>query len=104
MAPQALPPSIPPLPNNPEGWSANTNAAFEVLDSAYTHALGVLHQEGGDPVRYKLVSSNIVDSMIPILERMEVDGVPRHWIEACAFIFGPLVYELQVSALAAEGM
>jgi hypothetical protein len=84
--------------------SANTTTAFEVLGSAYTHALGVLHQEGGDPVRYKLVSSNNVDNMIPILECMDVDGVPRHWIETCAFTFGPLVYELQVSALAAEGM
>jgi hypothetical protein len=35
---------------------------------------------------------------------MEADGVSRPWIEACAYIFGPLVYELQVSALAAEGM
>ncbi|KAJ7871558.1 hypothetical protein B0H13DRAFT_2349849 [Mycena leptocephala] len=96
--------SIPALPDNPEGWSPNTNAAFEVLGSAYTHALGVLLQERGDPVRYKLVSSNIVDNMIPILERMDVDGVPRHWIETCAFVFGPLVYELQVSAVAAEGV
>jgi hypothetical protein len=42
--------------------------------------------------------------MIPILERMDDDGVHRHWIEGCAYIFGPLVYELQVSALAAEGV
>jgi hypothetical protein len=30
--------------------------------------------------------------------------VPRDWVDECANIFGPLVYELQVAALAAEGV
>ncbi|KAJ7020134.1 hypothetical protein C8F04DRAFT_1197029 [Mycena alexandri] len=104
MAPGPLPPSLPPLPDNLEGWSANTDTAYNILSAGYTHARGVLHQEGGDPVRYRLVSSNIVETLVPLLERMDVDGVPRPWIETCAYLFGPLVYELQVSALAAEGV
>ncbi|KAJ7443602.1 hypothetical protein B0H11DRAFT_2250518 [Mycena galericulata] len=41
--------------------------------------------------------------MIPILEGLEAI-VPRDWINDCTNIFGPLVYELQVSAFVAEGM
>lgn len=104
MAAEPLPNSLPQLPENAEPWSANTHAAYGVLNTAYMHALGVLRQEGGDPLRYKLVSSNIVDNMVPILERMGADGLPRNWIEECAYILGPLVFELQVSALAAEGV
>ncbi|KAJ7760864.1 hypothetical protein DFH07DRAFT_771655 [Mycena maculata] len=99
-----LPQSLPALPENPEPWSTNTLAAYNVLNTSYIHALGVLRQESGDPVRYKLVSSNIVDNMIPILERMGTDGLPQEWLERCAYILGRLVYELQVSALAAEGI
>ncbi|KAJ7727859.1 hypothetical protein DFH07DRAFT_970066 [Mycena maculata] len=35
---------------------------------------------------------------------MEGDGAPRTWVESVANILGPLVYELQVAALAAEGI
>ncbi|KAJ7764538.1 hypothetical protein DFH07DRAFT_1016246 [Mycena maculata] len=38
------------------------------------------------------------------LENMEGEGAPRDWVEAVANILGPLVYELQVAALAAEGI
>jgi hypothetical protein len=101
-----LPEELPALPHvhGQPPWSVNVLTAFRVLNTAYTHARGVLYQEGSDPLRYKLVSSNIVDKMLPILEHTEADGVSRDWIEECAKVFGPLVYELQVTSLAAEGM
>ncbi|KAJ6597751.1 hypothetical protein DFH09DRAFT_1304518 [Mycena vulgaris] len=74
-----------------------------MLDNAYVRAIETLRQEDSDPLRYKLLSSNIIDNLIPVLEGLEAE-VPRVWIDECANIFGPLVYELQVSALAAEGM
>jgi hypothetical protein len=42
--------------------------------------------------------------MVPILERMEEDRVPKEWVNNCAETLGPLVYELEVAALAAEGL
>jgi hypothetical protein len=99
-----FPGNLPPLPPSPNPWTANVLAAHQVLNNAYTRALETLRQEDSDAVRYKLLSSNIVDNLVPILENMEGDGAPRHWVEAAANILGPLVYELQLSALAAEGM
>ena len=64
--------------------------------------LQTLCSEDSDPIRYKLVSSNIVDTMIPVLEGMEAE-VPHPWIDETAKVLGPLVYELQVAALAAGG-
>ncbi|KAJ7742001.1 hypothetical protein DFH07DRAFT_50882 [Mycena maculata] len=78
--------------------------AYQVLNNAYTRALETLRQEDSDVVRYKLISSNIVDNLVPILESMEGDDVLRDWVDTCAHTLGPLVYELQVAALAAEGM
>lgn len=99
-----FPNDLPPLPPNPLPWTANVVTARQVLSSAFVRALAALREEDSDAVRYKLLSSNIVDNLIPVLENMEGDGAPRDWVEACAHILGPLVYELQVAALAAEGM
>ncbi|KAJ7215589.1 hypothetical protein GGX14DRAFT_562803 [Mycena pura] len=96
-----FPDNIPPLPPNP--WSTNVQNAYHVIDGAYTRALQALRAEDGDALRYKLLSSNIIDTMIPVLEGMEGE-VPREWIDSCAHTLGPLVYELQVSAHAAEGV
>jgi hypothetical protein len=96
--PEALP-SLPP----DQTWSANTITARQVLNNAYIRALQTLREEDSDPLRYKLLPSNIVDNLVPILEGMEAE-VPWVWIDECTNILGPLVYELQVSALAAEGM
>jgi hypothetical protein len=100
--PEPLPDDLPELPPNAQPWSVIVLGAFDVLSIAYTHALKVLYQEGSNVVRYQLVSSNIVDRMLPILEHMETEGMPCEWIEQCARIFGPLVYELQVIALQKE--
>ncbi|KAJ7735204.1 hypothetical protein B0H16DRAFT_1731466 [Mycena metata] len=98
-----FPENLPPLPLNAQLWSANVIAGHQVLDNAYTRALAALHEEDSDTLRYKLLSSNIVDNLIPILEGLEND-MPRDWIDDCARLLGPLVYKLEVAALAAEGV
>lgn len=100
-----FPDVLPPLPtNNPNPWTANVLAAYGVLNNTYMRALDTLRQEDSDAVRYRLLSSNIVDNLVPVLENMEGEGAPRPWVEVVAHILGPLVYELQVTALAAEGV
>ncbi len=98
-----FPENIPPLPPNLQPWPANVTIAHQVLDNAYIRALQSIREDGSDPLRYKLLSSNIIDNMVPILEGLEA-SVPRDWIDESVNIFGPLVYELQVVALGAEGM
>ncbi|KAJ7701689.1 hypothetical protein B0H16DRAFT_1617441, partial [Mycena metata] len=99
-----FPENLPPLPLNPSPWTANVIAAYGVLDSAFTRALDALRQEDSDAVRYRLLSSNVTDNLVPVLDNMESEGVPRDWVISCAEILGPLVYELEVVALAAEGI
>jgi hypothetical protein len=103
MATFNFPESLPPFPPSAEPWGANVVTGRQVLDDAYVRALQALHQEDSDTLRYKLLSSNIIDNLLPVLEGLERE-VPRDWVDECANIFGPLVYELQVAALAAEGV
>ena len=103
MEPFDFPENLPEFPANPLPWTTNALTARQVLNNSYTRALQTLREEDSDPLRYKLISSNIIDTMVPVLEGMEGE-VPRAWIDECAHILGPLVYELQVSALAAEGV
>ncbi|KAJ7162513.1 hypothetical protein C8R46DRAFT_1222623 [Mycena filopes] len=98
-----FPDVLPPLPPNNLPWSANVRTAYRVLNDAYTRALHALRQEDSDKLRYKLLSSNIIDNFVPVLEGLQAE-VPRDWIDQCAQLLGPLVYELEVSALAAEGV
>ena len=98
-----FPSSLPPLPPNGQPWPANVVTGRQVLDNAYLRALQALYQEDSDAVRYRILSSNIIDNLMPILEGLETE-VSRDWVEECAHIFGPLVYELQVAALGAEGV
>jgi hypothetical protein len=99
-----FPDNLPPLPPTPNPWSANILAARQVLDNAFVRALAALREEDSEAVRYRVLSSNIVDNLVPVLEGMEDEGAPAGWVDSCAGILGPLVYELQVAALAAEGM
>ncbi|KAK7005481.1 hypothetical protein R3P38DRAFT_3604766 [Favolaschia claudopus] len=85
MAAFHFPDNIPQLPARNEPWSANVVTGHQVLNEAYQRA---------DPLRYKLLSSHIIDRSIPVLEGLAAD-VPRDWIDECANIFGPLVYELE---------
>ncbi|KAJ6530481.1 hypothetical protein DFH09DRAFT_1411003 [Mycena vulgaris] len=68
-----FPEDLPPLPPNPNPWTANVLAAYQVLNNAFVRALEALRQEDSDALRYKLLSSNIVDNLIPVLENMEED-------------------------------
>jgi hypothetical protein len=97
-----FPENFPTLPFD-QPWSTNAITACQGLNNVYTHALQTLCEEDSDPLHYKLLYSNIFDNLIPALEGIQAE-VPRDWIDECANILGPLVYELQVSALAAEGM
>lgn len=98
------PSAIPPLPHTVGGWSINVVNAHHILDDAFKRALAVLRQEDSDPLRLRVVSENLVNDMVPILEGMESDGISREYIEQCIHALGPLVYELHVSALSLDGV
>lgn len=101
---EAAPSLFPALPHNNEGWTLNVVNAHRILCDAFTHARTILRQEDSDPLRFRIVSENLVNNMVPILEGMETDGVAREFIEECTHVLGPLVYELEVAALALEGV
>ncbi|KAJ7790734.1 hypothetical protein B0H14DRAFT_2625727 [Mycena olivaceomarginata] len=61
-------------------------------------------KEDSEAVQYRVLSSNIIDNLVPVLEGMEGEEVPTGWVDSCTGILGPLVYELQVMALATEGI
>ncbi|KAK7027069.1 hypothetical protein R3P38DRAFT_2527204 [Favolaschia claudopus] len=98
-----FPENIPDFPPSNAPWPANVITAHQVLNNWYHRALEILLQEDSDPLRYKMHSAHIIDRSIPVLEGLEAQ-VPREWIDECANLLGPLVYELEVAALAAEGM
>lgn len=99
-----IPAIFPPLPYNNVGWTLNVVNAHKILHNAFMHGKMVLQQEDSDPLRFRIVSENLVNDMVPILEGMEVDGVSREFIEQCVHVLGPLVYELEVTALSSEGV
>jgi hypothetical protein len=99
-----IPEHFPLLPNNPGGWSANVLDAYQCLSNTFNHALVLLRQEDGDPIRLKIASEGLANDMIPILERMEGEGIPSEFTHACAHALGPVAFELKLAAMAAEGM
>ncbi|KAJ7170389.1 hypothetical protein C8R43DRAFT_1152944 [Mycena crocata] len=99
-----VPESLPPLPENPNGWPANIHAAYVLLEGAFAHATLLLHQEDGEPLRLNLASEKLVNEMVPILEQLELESVSQEFTHACAHAIGPLVCELKVAAMAAEGV
>jgi len=86
------------------GWPANIREAHNILQTNFNHGLTLLRQEGGDPIRLNQTSERLVNDSVRILERMEESGVPAEYTYRCANAIGPLVVELEVAALAAEGM
>lgn len=96
--------NFPALPHNPAGWSTNIHNAHTILDNAFSHGLDILRQDDSDPLRCRVVSENLVNQMVPILESLEGDGVPQDFVHTCIQVLGPLVYELEVAALSAEGV
>ncbi|KAK7063405.1 hypothetical protein R3P38DRAFT_3301282 [Favolaschia claudopus] len=99
----SLPESLPSLPSNELPWSTNVNSGYQVLNDGYVRAIQALQQEANDSTRYNIICSNIINNLLPVLEGMAQE-VPWDWIEATAEVFGPLVYELKVAALASEGI
>jgi hypothetical protein len=99
-----VPDSLPPLPENVNGWPANVLAAYQILGSSYAHALALSHQEDGEPLRLNLASEKLVNEMVPILEQLELEGLGQAFTHGCAHAIGPLVCELKLAAMAAEGM
>ncbi|KAJ7929826.1 hypothetical protein B0H13DRAFT_2310216 [Mycena leptocephala] len=73
-----FPENLPPLPPNGQPWGANVVTGRQVLEDAYIRALQALHQEDSDALRYKLLSSNIIDNLLPVLEGLERE-VPTDW-------------------------
>lgn len=99
-----IPDHWPDLPHSQDGWSANVLHAYKLLEGAFEHAVLLLRQEDGDPIRLNVTSESLVNDMVPILEKMEGEGIPSEFTHACAHILGPLVYELRMASTAAEGM
>jgi hypothetical protein len=102
-----IPAEFPPLPigsNAAGGWSANVHEAHNILRTNFHHGRILLRQEGGDTIRLNHASEQLVNDSVRILERMEESGVPAEYTYQCANAIGPLVFELEVAALAAEGM
>jgi hypothetical protein len=96
---------LPPLPENLYGgWPADVYIAYQRIETAFTHGSTLLHQEDGEPLRLNLASEKLVNDAVPILEQLERQGVPSEFTHACAHAIGPLVCELKMAALAAQGM
>jgi hypothetical protein len=97
-----IPIDFPPLPDH--GWSANIREAHHILHNAFHHALALLRQEGGDPLHLSHASEQLTNDSVRILERMEESGISPEFTQQCANAIGPLVFELEIAALAAEGV
>jgi hypothetical protein len=97
---------FPPLPRGTTAgrWPANIHEAHNILQTNFRHGLTLLRQEGGDPIRLNQASERLVNDSVRILERMEESEVPVEYTYQCANTIGPLVFELEVAALAAEGV
>jgi hypothetical protein len=99
-----IPEYWPDLPHSQDGWSANVLHAYQLVKGAFERAVLLLRQEDGDPIRLNLTSEGLVNDMVPILEQMEGEGVPSEFTHACAHILGPVVFELRMASMAAEGV
>jgi hypothetical protein len=98
-----LPLTIPPFPTrgaNQAPWSANADAARNILKNAYDRALAVLRQEA-DPIRLKFHQERVTNDVLPILESMEesqeAEQIPIAWMEEVAAMLGFLVLHLRAA-------
>jgi hypothetical protein len=102
-----IPLEFPQLPDNGPiigGWPANIREAHNILRNNFHRGLGLVRQEGGDPIRLNHMSEQLMNDSVRILERMEESGISHEYTRQCANVIGPLVFELEVAALAAEGV
>lgn len=94
--------AIPGLPHSEMAWSHNIHIAQNILSTAYQLALQVLRSEDGDSLRLRHHSTRIVNSLVPILEALEREGLPEEWSRSCARAFGGLMLELETAAIRAD--
>ncbi|KAK6977548.1 hypothetical protein R3P38DRAFT_2472235, partial [Favolaschia claudopus] len=71
---------------------------------SFDHACRLLRQEDGEAVRLNMALETLTKESIPLLDKLELLGVPQTFTHACAHAIGPLVCELKLAALAAQGV
>ena len=94
--------ALPPLPAR-DYWSPNVCRAHEILQDAYQHAVGLLHQEDGDPLRIRIHTDQISHQMVPLLEALHREVGDINWMTTCAGKFGELLRLLENHVLAVSG-
>jgi hypothetical protein len=102
-----IPTDFPLLPSDGTiigGWPENIHEAHNILRNNFHHGLILLRQEDGNPICLNQASEHLVNDSVRILERMEETGVSAEYTHQCASAIGPIVFELEVAALAAEGV
>jgi hypothetical protein len=104
-----IPTEFPPLPDAGPilgGWPANIQEAHNVLRNMFHRGCTLIRQEGGDPIRLNHASEQLMNDSVRILERMgEAEaGISPEFVRQCAEVIGPVVFELKVAALAADGV
>jgi hypothetical protein len=101
-----IPTDFPLLPSDGTiigGWPANIHEAHNILWNNFHHGLTLLQQEDGDLICLNQASEHVVNDSVRILERME-ETVSAEYTHQCASAIGPVVFELEVAALAVEGV
>ncbi|KAK7007956.1 hypothetical protein R3P38DRAFT_3211610 [Favolaschia claudopus] len=97
-----IPRDFPPLPHAP--WPPNVVLAYQRIKGAFDYGLTLFEHETGNEHQLTAASEGLVNDVVPLLDQLELDGVPRAFTEACANVIGPLACELKLAALAAQGI
>jgi hypothetical protein len=93
--------ALPPLPAE-DYWSPNIFCAHEILQDAYQHAVGLLHQEDSDLLHIQIQADQISHRMVPLLEALHHEVGDINWMTTCAGKFGELLCSLENLVLAAS--
>ena len=99
---QHLGQALPPLPPR-DYWSPDICHAHKILQDAYQHVVGLLHQEDGDPLRIQIHADQISRKMVPLLEVLHREVGDINWMTTCAVKFGELLCSLGNLVLTASG-
>ncbi|KAG6374552.1 hypothetical protein JVT61DRAFT_3897 [Boletus reticuloceps] len=94
--------AFPPLPAR-DYWSPDIHHAHEILQDAYQHAVGLLQQEDGDPLRIRIHADQISQQMVPLLEALHHEVGDINWTMLCVETFGELLCMLENVALSTSG-
>jgi hypothetical protein len=93
--------ALSPLPEHPAGsWSDAVYDAYTQITIALSRANQLLSQET-DPLRLRIHAENIEGGILPLLAGMdvsaEVEGIPRPWLNECAYAVGEVYGRLQTA-------